>query len=407
MHIHRQAILRMYWDGEDVPSVECPIGDFFGVGFGEQKDYISLPLNETSGGYNCYWPMPFQKSARWTITNLSDRKIDAFYYNIDFTAYEMLPDNIRRFHAQWRRENPTSRDGNYTILETSGAGHFVGTALFMQARKPRGLGFLEGDEMIYIDGDNEPSVVGTGTEDYFSSGWYFDRGLYSAPYHGVVIKDEAQSRVSAYRWHIEDAMPFKRSIRVTIEHGTNNEVEADYSSVAYYYMTGNNPPNPTLPKDPKDLLPAPPPVVKHFPGVIEGEALVDSAKATGGPIEIQHMGPFQGEWSGEAQLWWRPERAGETLTLKVGVEKAGEYELIGYFTRAPDYANVSIKIGDAEAKHVSLYSPRVEPSGKVSLGKAKLSAGAQLIRIQVTGKDETSTNFLVGIDAIELRPAPE
>src|SRR5262245_1820582 len=90
-HLHRQAILRMYWDGEETPSVECPIGDFFGVGFGEQKDYISLPLNETSGGYNCYWPMPFHKSAKWTITNMSRRAIDAFYYNIDFTAYDKLP----------------------------------------------------------------------------------------------------------------------------------------------------------------------------------------------------------------------------------------------------------------------------------------------------------------------------
>src|SRR4051794_16774169 len=115
MHIHRQAILRMYWDGDENPSVECPVGDFFGVGFGEQKDYISLPLNETSGGYNCYWPMPFHKSAKWTLTNLSDKKIDAFYYNIDYTALDSVPADVRHFRAQWRRENPTSRDKNYTI----------------------------------------------------------------------------------------------------------------------------------------------------------------------------------------------------------------------------------------------------------------------------------------------------
>src|SRR6476660_3054946 len=102
MHIHRQAILRMYWDGETEPSVEAPIGDFFGVGFGEQKDYISLPLNETSGGYNCYWPMPFHKAARWTLENRSDRKLDAFYYNIDFTAHDSLPSDLKHFHAHWR-----------------------------------------------------------------------------------------------------------------------------------------------------------------------------------------------------------------------------------------------------------------------------------------------------------------
>src|ERR1051325_2792407 len=132
MQVHRQAILRMYWDDETTPSVECPIGDFFGVGFGEQKDYISLPLTETSGGYNCYWPMPFHKSAKWTITNLSPKPIDAFYYNIDFTGYDKLPKDLRHFHAQWRRENPTKKDQNYTILEAAGQGHFVGVALFMQ-----------------------------------------------------------------------------------------------------------------------------------------------------------------------------------------------------------------------------------------------------------------------------------
>src|SRR5207247_5758868 len=189
--------------------------------FRHHKYHTARPLNEDSSDYICYWPMPYHKSAKWTITNLSKQNLRAFYYNIDVTAYEKLPENLRHVHAQWRRENPTTKDKNYAILDTQGAGHFVGAALFMQGRNPRGLGFLEGDEMIHIDGEERPSIIGTGTEDYFSSGWYFDRGTYSAPYHGVVIKDEANSRISAYRWHIEDAMPFKKSIRVTIEHGTN------------------------------------------------------------------------------------------------------------------------------------------------------------------------------------------
>ncbi len=254
VHIHRQAILRMYWDGDAYPSVEVPIGDFFGVGFGQQTDYISLPMSETSGGYNSYWPMPFHKSARWTLANLSDRPIDAFYYNIDFTAYDSLPANLLHFHAQWRRENPTSPDKNYTILDTTGSGQFVGAALFMQNLQAPDLSFLEGDEMIYFNGESTPSVNGTGTEDYFSSGWYFDHGPYSAPYHGCVIKDDQLHRVSAYRWHIEDAMPFNKSIRVTIEHGTNNLVKADYSSVAYFYQSGPALAPPPLPSDSKDLL---------------------------------------------------------------------------------------------------------------------------------------------------------
>src|SRR5665213_3988204 len=112
-----QAILRMYWDGDTNPSVECPIGAFFGVGFGEQKDYISLPLNEISGGYNCYWPMPFHKHARWTLENRSNVKIDAFYYNIDYTALKSLPAGMKQFHASYRRENPTQAGKNYTILD--------------------------------------------------------------------------------------------------------------------------------------------------------------------------------------------------------------------------------------------------------------------------------------------------
>jgi Protein of unknown function (DUF2961) len=245
-----QLILRMYWDDDRYPSVESPVGAFFGVGFGEQKDYISLPLNETSGGYNCYWPMPFHRSARWTLTNGSNKEVESFYYNIDYTAVKSLPANTRHFHAQFRRENPTTPGRSYTILDTTGRGHYVGTALFMSGQT---FGFLEGNEMVYIDGSPEPIIEGTGTEDYFSSGWYFDRGLYSAPYHGVVLKEEHPPRISAYRWHIEDAIPFSRSIRFTIEHGAQNGVSADYSSVAYYYLAGPSPQPPPLPSD---LLPS-------------------------------------------------------------------------------------------------------------------------------------------------------
>ena len=120
--ILRQTIIRMYWDGETNPSVECPIGDFFGVGFGQQVDFQSLPLNETSGGYNCYWPMPFHQSAKWTIENRSKKHLDAFYYNIDYTAQETMNPNLKHFHACWRRENPTTPGKNYTILDAEGDG---------------------------------------------------------------------------------------------------------------------------------------------------------------------------------------------------------------------------------------------------------------------------------------------
>ena len=407
MSIHRQAILRMYWDDAKEPSVEAPIGDFFGVGFGEQKDYISLPLNETSGGYNCYWPMPFHKSARWTLTNMSKKQIDAFYYNVDYTAYRRLPGRLLNFHATWRRENPTTRTKNYTILDAAGEGHFCGVALFMQNRRGKGFGFLEGDEMISIDGEEKPSIIGTGTEDYFSSGWYFDRGLYSAPYHGVTILDPKMGRVSAYRWHIEDAMNFKKSLLVTIEHGNENDHEADYSSVAYYYMKGAHTANSTIPADPIDLLPYVPPPPLKIAGAIEAEALRATARATVGVIDTQAMESFAGRWSDESQLWWHPTVMPAELTLQLPAPADGTYELIGYFTKAKDYAKIQLTSGDQTLDPVvNLYNPDVIATGAISFGKVTLKRGDNPLTIKVVGKDEKSSNYLVGIDAFVPKPIP-
>lgn len=270
----RQVILRMYWDNETNPSVECPIGDFFGLAFGKTADYISAPLEVTSGGLNCYWPMPFHKHARWTVENRSNVHIGAFYYNIDYTTYKSLPKDMMEFHACWRRENPTDPHHNYTILEAQGDGVYNGVVLSMQGlnMKKNKLAFLEGDEMIYVDQPNPnpptpahwhhpeavPQINGTGTEDFFSSGWYFNTGPYSAPYHGCIMKDEKNSRVAAYRWQIEDAVPFHKNIRVTIEHGDRDSVQADYSSVAYFYQNGPHEPYPPLPTNAADLLPSQP-----------------------------------------------------------------------------------------------------------------------------------------------------
>ncbi len=405
-NIHRQAILRMYWDGETKPSVESPIGDFFGVGFGKQVDYQSLPLNQTSGGYNCYWPMPFHKSARWTLTNLSKSRIDAFYYNIDYTAYDKLPADTRLFHAQWRRENPTTPDKNYTILEATGAGHYVGTAMFMQNLRGRGLGFLEGDEMIWVDGEKEPSVIGTGAEDYFSSGWYYDRGTYSANYHGIQIKDTENGRINTYRWHIEDAMPFKKSIKVTIEHGTNNDHKTDYSSVAYWYQTEPHTPFYTMPSDPADLLPYLPPPPTRIPSAVEGESLVDKTKVTTGTVQAQMLeGVFDGSWSGGSQLWWIPDEPNGTLESTVQVPTAGTYEVTAYLTTAPDYGTFRLDVnGQPIGGEMSLYSEEVSESGPIPLGNIRLKAGPNVFKVVNTGKDSRSTGHMFGLDAIVMKP---
>jgi hypothetical protein len=402
--IESQVILRMYWDGDTYPSVECPIGAFFGVGFGEQKDFISATLDETSGGYNCYWPMPFHKSVRWTLTNGSDRKLDSFYYNIDYTALDSLPADTRHFHAQFRRENPTTPGRNYTILETEGAGHYVGTALFMAGKA---LYFLEGNEMVYIDGGKTPAIEGTGTEDYFSSGWYFDRGVYSAPYHGVVIKDEKRSRVSAYRWHIEDAIPFTKSIRFTIEHGTGNSVTADYSSVAYYYLAGPSPQPFPLPKD---LLPSNIAAMTAFavPGAVEAEDLVPTAKASAGGVWAQDMGQWEyGEaWSKRGALFWQTDHAGPDLNLQLPSAEAGKFEVVARMVTGPGFGVVQFWDGPRPVgPSIDLYAPIVTPR-EVSLGIVDLKAGQNKLTAVVNGKNDLSRNFTVGIDAFILKPAP-
>ncbi len=400
--IQRQAIVRCYWDGETSPSVEVPVSDFFGMGFGEWRDYQSLPLNMTSGGYNCYWPMPFHKSARITIENRSPIAIDALYYNIDVETHDKLPKDTLYFHAQFRRARPTERGKSYVILETTGKGQYVGTLLSMQAMRGHSFSFLEGDEQVTVDNEAIPSILGTGTEDYFSSGWYFDTGVYSAPYHGVTIRDTAKGRINAYRWHIEDAIPFEKAIKFTIEHGPVNDVDGDYSSVAFYYQTH---PHPDFPPLPTDLLPKEPDPLPHIPGIIEGENLRDGAKATQGTIDVQDMTAWDGKWSNGQQLWWLPTEVGAQLTLTVNAPEAREYELIGYFTRAGDYGNVRVSVnGKPLPTVVNGYNPDVVPTGPISLGRATFTAGANAVVLEIVGKDAKSEGYLVGLDGFVLKP---
>lgn len=401
--IQRQLIVRCYWDGETNPSVEVPVSDFFGMGFGEWRDYQSLPLNMTSGGYNCYWAMPFHKSARITVENKSKVAVDALYYNLDVETHKSLPKNTLYFHAQFRRNRPTVNGKPYTILETTGKGQYVGTLMSMQAMQGRGLGYLEGDEQVRVDGEAKPSIDGTGTEDYFSSGWYYDTGVYSAPYHGVTIKDAVRGRINTYRWHIEDPIPFEKSLKFDIEHGPVNDVRADYSSVAYYYQTHPHPPFPPLPRD---LMPVEPDPIPKFPGLIEGEDDALKPNATGGTIEVQMMDAFTGKWSGDGQLWWKPKTPGEKLTLEIDSGDAGVKELIGYFTMAPDYGDIKVRVNGntGDGTIFKGFGQGVKPSGPFSFGKYPFQAGKNRIEIELVGKNTQSSDYLVGIDGFMLKP---
>ncbi|HSJ13481.1 MAG TPA: DUF2961 domain-containing protein [Longimicrobiales bacterium] len=400
----RGLIVRCWWDGEATPSVEVPIADFFGMGFGEWQDYSSLPLNMTSGGYNSYWPMPFRRSARITVENTSDVPVASFYYNIDIRTHDNLPEDALYFHAQFRQAR--SRAGEpITLLDARGRGHYVGTLLSMQPGRGRHLGYLEGDERIFIDGAAQPQIVGTGTEDYFSSGWYYDTGVYSAPYHGVTIKDEERGRINTYRWHIEDPIPFRESLLFHIEHGgTNDAPGVEYASVAFWYQTHPHAPFPPL-------AAALVPLASVAAPAIEAEALLAGARATGGEVRVQDMSDFGGTWGGAAQLWWVLARPGDRLTLPLTAPAAGTYELVGFFTRAQDYGVVRLLVnGTPVGPLVDGWAARVEPTGPLSFGNVALRAGPNELTVELVGKDARSAGygdgFLVGIDGFLLLPAP-
>lgn len=269
-HYLRKLVLRMFWDGEKSPSVEVPVGDFFGVGHARLNHYVSLPMNITKGpgvsvgggaGMNCFFPMPFGDGALITVENESTDRVNAFYYYIDYHAYEEELPNVGRFHAFWNRnarpkaqKTDVNLDGkhNHVIVDAKGRGHYVGCVLNVHSFTTVPYAwFGEGDDMIFVDGEKwPPSLHGTGTEDYFCEAWGFPSGEYAGPYHGVSLGKDTTTYLgmwSLYRWHIEDPVAFTKSIRVTIEHGHANDRDDEFCSVGYWYQTEPHKPFPKLP----------------------------------------------------------------------------------------------------------------------------------------------------------------
>ena len=274
----KKLVLRIYWDGEESPSVEAPIGDFFGLGNGEYFRYESAVLAVASDkALNSFFPMPFQKHARITVTNEGKQRVDAFYFNIDYQAYSRpLPQDTLYFHAQYRQAYPAAGwtnqwhsngdplvdgkknltgEGNYVWLEAKGKGHFVGVTMSVLQNQDNWWG--EGDDMFFIDGETLPSVNGTGSEDYFLGAWGFGRPFSYATYGAPVVGSEfAGSRSSVYRFHLDSPIPFTKSLKATIEHGHANHRSDNYASVAYWYQT-----------EPHAAFPALPPVDQRIPRV--------------------------------------------------------------------------------------------------------------------------------------------
>lgn len=264
----RFSILRFYWDDETEPSVEVPVGDFFGMGWGEYAPLHSLAVNVNPGSaFNCYWVMPFRKKCKITMENIGDQKMTLFY-QVDFTLTN-VPKDAGYFHAQFRRNNPTN-GGAYTLIDgIKGKGQYVGTYLAWGLTNNGWWG--EGEIKFYMDGDTKfPTINGTGTEDYFCGSYDFENQKtheyepFSNAYSGLpqVIKPDglynSTQRFGLYRWHIMDPIRFEKDLKVTIQdlgwkhNGTYLKQHSDISSVVYWYQTEPHNPFPKLPS--KDEL---------------------------------------------------------------------------------------------------------------------------------------------------------
>ena len=275
--IFRFMILRIYWDEQEQPSVECPLGDFFACGWGKFAQISSLAVCvNPRNGFNCYWEMPFRKRCRITVANIDTDPIKLFY-QINYTLTD-VPENAAYFHAQFRRVNPLPYKEVYTILDgVNGKGNYVGTYLAWGTNNSGWWG--EGEMKFYLDGDEDfPTICGTGTEDYFGGAWCFENNEATAyqefmtPYSGLpqIIRPDgfykSQQRFGLYRWHIPDPIHFAQDIRVTIQAlGWRKDqkthyrrylpLQDDISSVAYWYQTLPTAPFPELPaKDSLEII---------------------------------------------------------------------------------------------------------------------------------------------------------
>jgi hypothetical protein len=417
----RKLVLRMFWDGEPSPSVEVPIGDFFGVGHGLNRNFSSIPITCSSEGRakNCYWYMPFGQSARITVTNEGQQTVPAFYYYVDYRELKDLAADTPRFHAQYRQEIPCQPGKNYLILEASGRGHYVGCNLSILQRAMGWWG--EGDDMIYVDGETFPSLHGTGSEDYFSDAW----GMREAehPFYGCPLQEEdyqAGSKATVYRFHVPDPIPFQKSIRVTIEHGHANDRSDYYSSTAYWYQA-----------EPHKTFPALPSVAARLPYAMETpENFIlpkwEERKGLGVSVfEDKEKGlQFKAEKLAQSLTsYYGPDgfrypvlmteraKSESTAELTVPVKISERYNIDLYFLKGPAMGNLRAAIlepGPSQQK----FEPAVfeglakdKEFGRLTLRDVLLREGPNTVLIQVTGKAAAEQGMDLGFLGYGLNAA--
>jgi hypothetical protein len=403
---HQEMLLRMYWDGNERPAVETPVGDFFANSFGKRSEVISLPVAvEDADSYNCFWHMPFRKSARIEVLNQSEKPISLLYYNIDWIKKEHISDDTPYFYAQYRQEYPVENGKDYVLLDTKGKGHYVGTVLSVRTRSPSWFG--EGDEKIYIDGEQNASIWGTGTEDYFLSAWGLKTT--STPYFGVPYFDQwgiVGGHTSAYRWHLTDPIVFNTGIKVTFEHygwmspdenpkyesNSWNEREDDYSSVAFWYQTGEPTFEARAPHARQRKLP-------NLDRIIAAREYTADDYHGMGETVAQNLDIYP-----DSHLFYKPQGQEDAwLEIPFEIEKKEPQRLLLVMTRSYDYGKYQaylngIKLGGV----IDLYSSDIS-TREYHLLDFWPEPGEYKLRLECVGKNPNSSGHYLGIESVRLR----
>lgn len=404
---HQEMLLRIYWDGESRPAVEAPVGDFFANAFGKRSEVNSLPvIVEDADSYNCFWQMPFRKSAKIEIVNQSEKQISLLYYNIDWIKQDKLPKDTPYFYAQYRQEYPVEPGQDYVILDTQGKGHYVGAVLSVRTRSPSWFG--EGDEKIYIDGEKKASIWGTGTEDYFLSAWGLK--VCSTPYFGVPYFDQwgiVGGHTSAYRWHLNDPLVFNTGIKVTMEHfgwiapdenpnykATSwNERQDDYSSVAFWYQTGKPTFTARAPHARERKLPSLERVIAY------AREFTAPANHGNGEATLQQL-----ELYDEAQLFYRPTKAeGAWVEIPFEVKTKEPLRLLVNATKAEDYGRYQASLNGVKlGAPINLYHAKLV-NEEIHLLDFWPEPGKYTLRLECVGQAPASQGCNLGVESVRLR----
>jgi hypothetical protein len=420
-----EIVIRMYWDNSNEPAVESPIGDFFAAGFGLRTEIKSIPVIVEGGdGYNCFWTMPFRKAARISITNEGEKPVRSFYYQIDYTEVQKLPENAAYFCAQYRQEFPEKTGDDYLILDAEGRGHYIGTVLSVRSRSPYWFG--EGDAKFFFDGEEEPSIWGTGTEDYFLCAWGLNECL--LPYFGCTYKsmdseEDLGVRFTLYRWHLNDPIRFNRSVKFKIEHkgwmsadetesgkvDGHIEREDDIATVAFWYQLGQ----------PKRFTVMPPCKERVLPNldlIFEGKDLMEIVQHSSGDIKLQSGY----DWTGSGQILFTPSSDKAWLEACFSIEKEESRGLVVRMTSSNNYGIYSIFIDDVpipnvpmtidmnfntpskDSKMLDLYSKDIMVKDYY-LGSTTLKKGKHTIRFELNGINKNSSGRSLGFDSFRLR----